>query len=308
MGPLGVVLVDPAGQGARGARRWTGRAGRRPTRASRVLMNRSALPLVWGRCGRVRLWRAPIASTRRRRSPSCRPRRCRSGRARSGRRGSANQTAASSRAWLALARALVGHVGDIGEPGVVVDDDLEVVVARTRASSVVRGARRPAEEPVAAAVGDPAELLVVLVDERARVVVDVADRHARQAIGVAQPGVAGPGEDGIHGRAGLAEQRAEPMRAPAPFDPAAEDRLDDLGPGQPGRAVGSRAAVLETGPALGPIPTDPLVGGRRLTPWASAALATGQPSSSIRVTRSCRPKTLRRAVRWAMRASSTLGC
>ena len=46
----------------------------------------------------------------------------------------------------------------------------------------------------------------------------------------------------------------------------------------------------------------------RLTPCASAALAAGQPSSSIRDTRSCRPETLRRAVRWATRASSRLGC
>ena len=28
-------------------------------------MNRSALPLVWGRCGRVRLWRASIDATAR---------------------------------------------------------------------------------------------------------------------------------------------------------------------------------------------------------------------------------------------------
>src|SRR6267143_1119974 len=99
-------------------------------------MNRSALPLVWGRCGRVRLWRGPL--------PSIAP------------------------AWGTL---VLGQA--------VADDVL------------------PAVDPVAAAIGDPAKLLVVLVDERSRVIVDVAHRDARQPIGISQPGVAGPGEHGV---------------------------------------------------------------------------------------------------------------
>jgi hypothetical protein len=114
---------------------------------------------------------------------------------------------------------------------------------------------------MATTAGDPAELLVVLVDERARVVVDVADGHPTEAIGIAQPAVARPGEHGIDGRARLAQQRAKAVRTPAPFHPGGEDRLYDLGSGQPGRAAGSRAAVLETGPALAPIAPEPLVGG-----------------------------------------------
>jgi hypothetical protein len=104
---------------------------------------------------------------------------------------------------------------------------------------------------MAAAVRDPAELLVVLVDKRSRVVMDIADGDARQAVGVAQPRVARAGEHGIDRRAGLAEERPQAMRTPASHHPGRQDRLHDLGPGQPWRAAGSRAAILEAGPALG---------------------------------------------------------
>ena len=90
----------------------------------------------------------------------------------------ANQTAASRQGRGGAGRALVGDLGDVGEPGGVVDDDLEVVVA-DGARRVARPPSVAAEHPVPAAVGDPAELLVVLVDELARVLADVADRDAR---------------------------------------------------------------------------------------------------------------------------------
>jgi len=132
-------------------------------------MNRSALPLVCGRCGRVRLWR---------------------GRVEQGPAGAAG--------------ALVGDVGDVCQAGGIVDDDLEVVVAETPAPAVAMRSGRSPEDPVATAVGDPSELLVVLVDERARVVVHVADGHARQSIGIAQAAVSRPGQDRVHGRARVA--------------------------------------------------------------------------------------------------------
>ena len=115
------------------------------------------------------------------------------------------------------ASALVGHVGDEGEPRGVVDDDLEVVVAPLGPMAMRRVLT--AEDPVTATGGDAAELLVVLVDERAWMIVDVADRHAGEAVGIAQSGIAGPGEDGVHGRAGMAEQRSEAVWAPAPCSP-----------------------------------------------------------------------------------------
>ena len=55
--------------------------------------------------------------------------------------------------------ALVGHLGDGGEAGVIVDDDLEVVVAGTRPSARVMRRSVAPEQTVAAAVGDPSELL-----------------------------------------------------------------------------------------------------------------------------------------------------
>ena len=150
---------------------------------------------------------------------------------------------------------------------------------------------------MATAVGDAPQLLVVLVDERARVVVDVADRDATQAVGVAQPAVAGPGQDGVHGRARDARVRGPIRCGPQRRSTRAAGSPRPLGRGQPRRVVRPGGAVLEPGPALGSIPGHPLVGRRPADAWASAALATDQPSTSTRVTRSCRPKTLRRAVR-----------
>src|SRR4029079_149561 len=158
------------------------------------------------------------------------------------------------------AGALVGDVRDVGQAGVGVDDDLEVVVADpdvAMATGVF-----PAEGTMAAAVRDPAQLLVVLVDERAWVVVDVPDRYTREAVGVTQAAVPETREHGVHGRAGLTQERTEAVRSPAPVHPGRQDRPDRIGRGLAGRAVRSRAAVFESSPTLGPIPPDPLVGRR----------------------------------------------
>ena len=84
----------------------------------------------------------------------------------------ANSAAGDSRAATALA-GLVGHRHDDREPAGVVDDDLEVVVAE-HGVPMSRGA--PATDPMAATVGDAAELLVVLVEQGARMAGHVADR------------------------------------------------------------------------------------------------------------------------------------
>jgi hypothetical protein len=119
---------------------------------------------------------------------------------------------------------------------------------------------RSPKDPMPTAVGDPAELLVVLVDERARVVVDVADRHAGQPVGIAQPAVAGAGEDRIHGRARMTGQRAQAVRAPAPLDPGPQDLRDLVGRRLAGRTMRPRAGVLEPEPAFGPISGRPTCG------------------------------------------------
>ncbi len=75
-------------------------------------------------------------------------------------------------------------VGDIGDPTHVVDHDLEVIVAVGQAGPVA-DADRATEEAMTATRRNPAELLVVLMDERPRMVVDVADRDARRPVAVA---------------------------------------------------------------------------------------------------------------------------
>ena len=143
------------------------------------------------------------------------------------------------------------HERDVGEAGGIVDDDLEVFVAD--GASPVAPPSGLAEHAMPAAVGDAPELLVVLVNERTRMVMDVADGDARQAIGIPQPGVAGPPQDGVDGRAGMPGQRADPVRYPASLDPRAENGFDPVRRGDPRRAVRAGAAILEPGPALGDI-------------------------------------------------------
>ncbi len=61
---------------------------------------------------------------------------------------------------------LVGDLDDDQASAPIVDDHLEVVVAEA-GSMGMRGVG-PAERPVRATIGDPAELLVILVDEGTR--------------------------------------------------------------------------------------------------------------------------------------------
>ena len=89
---------------------------------------------------------------------------------------------------------LVGSDGDEGDPGRIVDGDVEVVVPEPE---VIPG--RQAEHPVAAAVRDPAKALHVDVEELARLLADVADGRASEPVGVGEPAVAVPAEDAVHG-------------------------------------------------------------------------------------------------------------
>src|SRR2546427_1509723 len=83
--------------------------------------------------------------------------------------------------------ALVGDGDDDAPSAAIIDDDLEVVVAGAPLQTPALG--RPPEDAVAAAVGDPAQLLVILVDEGSRMTRFVAaNGQARRPIEVGQAG------------------------------------------------------------------------------------------------------------------------
>jgi hypothetical protein len=205
------------------------------------------------------------------------------------------------------AGALVRDVGDIGERGLLVDHD-------PRSGHSRRG--DPGAGPPALAQG--------------------SDAHRRRGSGRASCGPRGRASPGGRGRSGPARRTAGRHRAAGCSrrgrGPHTRSSADDrsAGPGgagpsaarsrpagspRPRRAAsrGSNDAASSWGPrARASLRSDKrathLWAVVRLTPCASAALATGQPSSSTRVASSCLPNTLRRAVRWAMRASSGSGC
>ncbi len=92
----------------------------------------------------------------------------------------------------------------MGEPGVVVDADEQVVPAR-----LAFGAERLAGEGVAWS-SDPAELFDVDVDELAWPLPLVPDD--RFGLTLIEPGAAVAGEDRVHGRCGQPKLPAERMR------------------------------------------------------------------------------------------------
>src|SRR5215210_2184969 len=156
---------------------------------------------------------------------------------------------------------LVGHLDDHASTAVVVDDHLEVVVPQPELAAP--GLGRPAERAMPAAVGDPAELLVVLVDERAWVTdLVAADRQAGRPVDVGEPRQPAATQDGADGRGRHAEQRPEPVGTPAPLPPRGHDPGDLLGWGRVGRAMRSGAPVVQAGRSFEPIAADPLVAGR----------------------------------------------
>jgi len=147
--------------------------------------------------------------------------------------------------------ALVGDLDDDASPAAIVDDDLEMVVAGTPLQASALG--RAAEDAVAAAIGDPAQLLVVLVDEGTRMTgLVAADGQARRPIEVGQAGHARAIEDRGDGRSRMPRERTETVGTPAPLGPGGQDPLDLGGRRGSGRAVGSGAPIGETRRAFGP--------------------------------------------------------
>jgi hypothetical protein len=79
------------------------------------------------------------------------------------------------------------------EPAVVIDDDFDVVVA-------LAGPMRKtwsAEHPMPAAIGDPTELLVVLVNERTRMAGDITDGSSSDSVGIDETVEAAAGQNSM---------------------------------------------------------------------------------------------------------------
>ena len=117
------------------------------------------------------------------------------------------------------ARALLVRANrDIGNPGRVVDRDVEIVVSdRVAVSRIV------AEHAVTAARRHPAEALDVDMDQLARSLSDIADGSSGQSVGMGQAAQAMTAEDAVHRGARVTQERTEAMR-PDP-QPAADDRI-----------------------------------------------------------------------------------
>ena len=114
-----------------------------------------------------------------------------------------------------------------------------------------------------AAVWDPTQLLVVLVDEGARVTDLIAtDGQPGRPIDVRQARRPAAAKHGADGRGGMTQQRAKAVRSPAPGLPGGEDPLDLVGRCGPRRAVRPGAPVSEAGGTFESIPPDPLVARR----------------------------------------------
>lgn len=202
-------------------------------------------------------------------------------------------------------RGLVRHRHDDQVAARVVDDDLEVRVPGV-AVPVVRCVEAP-QAPPAAAVGDAAELLVVLVEERARVAGDVP--HGRRG----RP-------------CGTSRSRLNPRRLRTRC--TVEGGSPSSGPRRSGpyrhsaraaRISASCAALRRRGDRCGrelrsARPASPsaryrrthLYAVARLIPSCSATCAAGQPSAA-RVTRSRRPKAVSFDLGCATRALSSVG-
>ena len=143
------------------------------------------------------------------------------------------------------------------------------MVVAVRHPGPVADADRSTEEAVTATRRDPAELLVVLMDERPGMVVDVADRDARRPVAVAQAAEAGPHQDLADGRARVAGERRQAVWPVAPADSGPEDRCDGLGRQRAGRMMGPRAPIEQAILAFGLKPPQPFV---RRRPTDSSSL------------------------------------
>ena len=111
------------------------------------------------------------------------------------------------------------------DPGGIVDDDLEVVVAVAPVVTMGRGSPVYA---VATTSRYASELLVVLVDELAGMLALVADRDTGGLVGIGEPTEAVALEDLADRRAGMAQEWCQAVWPEAAADPGADDPLFGL--------------------------------------------------------------------------------
>ncbi len=157
---------------------------------------------------------------------------------------------------------LVGKVFGVGNAAVVVECGVEVGVSGAVASVLVRAACCPAEDFVAAAVGNPAQLLDVDVDQFAGSGAFVAaDGLAGRTVQGGQGRLAVSLEDAVSGRGRDVAPDGQPERAYAVFAPEAEDFRLDFGRCPSGLVVGPAGAVTHSGDAELPVAGGPSGGG-----------------------------------------------
>lgn len=110
-----------------------------------------------------------------------------------------------------------------------------------------------------AALGDPAELLVVLVDKSSRMAGDVANRSERHPVSIPKAAEAPTNQNAMDGRWRSAEEWTQAIRA----IPDSGSSLEDLGFGSLGQAswrtMWSTRSVEKSCFSTGSIPSDPLV-------------------------------------------------
>jgi hypothetical protein len=150
---------------------------------------------------------------------------------------------------------------DVGVAGVVVDRDVEVVVAAGTEDPIpARFVGAPEHLPTSA-WAHPTELLHVDVDELARPVPLVAHRYRRGTVKVIQTRQAVTAEHRVDGRTWVAELGSEAVRTHLQAPTSPEDPLDLVSWQRPRTAAGGRGPILEPCLPLVAEPTDPLVGG-----------------------------------------------
>jgi hypothetical protein len=157
--------------------------------------------------------------------------------------------------------AFVGQRLDVGEAGVVVDGDVQVVVAVPAASGLFAG---PVQAP-AAAVGHPPEFLHVHVQQVAGGGVFVTairaapDGFAGDRVDRGQRRHAVAAQHPADGGGGQAEFASQEHRAAAQLRAGLQDRGLDLRWDAGRGAVRARGAVFQAGPAFFLVAVQPLV-------------------------------------------------
>jgi hypothetical protein len=114
--------------------------------------------------------------------------------------------------------------------------------------------------PPAAAIGDPAQLLVVLVEERSGVTLHVADRRGGHAISISEAAEAPPAEDPVDSRGRSAEQWPEAVGPVPPTGSGGQDLGLGIVVQAPRRAMWPGAPIEQPSLAFDPVAANPLVG------------------------------------------------